>query len=85
MCASLIRNLSLSVEEPRDDGLGLLQKVGWALGNESTDLHYHPSRRSIRSALKVDNHLPVIEHDQNYRIGYLKCLPPLADIFLSQK
>ena len=27
--------------------LGLLHKVGWALGNESADIHYHPLLRSI--------------------------------------
>ena len=41
----------VSLEELRDvtplAGLGLLQKVGWALGNESADLlHQLPSRRS---------------------------------------
>jgi len=31
-------------------GLGLLHKVGWALGNESAVLYYHPLRRSMCSA-----------------------------------
>ena len=31
-------------------GLGLLHKVGWALGNESAVLYYHPLRRSMYSA-----------------------------------
>ena len=31
-------------------GLGLLHKVGWALGNKSADLHCHALRRSICSA-----------------------------------
>jgi len=57
----------VSLEELRDITplavVGLLHKVGWALRNESVDLHYHPLRRSMCS---VDNHLLVIEHDQNY-------------------
>lgn len=31
-------------------GLGLLRKLGWALGVESADSHYHPLGRSIHSA-----------------------------------
>ena len=45
---------SLSLEELRNitpiAGQYLPHEVGWALGHESADLHYHPLRRSIHSA-----------------------------------
>jgi len=44
----------LSLEELRNitliAGQYLPHEVGWALGHESADLHYHPLRRSIHSA-----------------------------------
>jgi len=35
---------------PKLAGIGLLNNVGWALGNESVDLCYHQLRQPMRSA-----------------------------------
>ena len=45
MYLSVAQRDPVALERPRDTtalaGLGLLHKVAWALGNESTDLLYH--------------------------------------------
>ena len=58
----------VSLEEIRNSTnlaiLSFLHRAGWALGNESTDPHYHPLWWAVLEW--VENYLLVIEHDLNY-------------------
>ena len=58
----------VSLEEIRNSTnlaiLSFLHRGGWALGNESTDPHYHPLWWAVLEW--VENYLLVIEHDLNY-------------------